>query len=264
VSARIQVAIERSIALGLFPEGRLPAERQLAATLDVSRTALRAALDLVRASGYAERSLVGRSGGVPTAGGRPLSAEQIAADASQALAEIGELVAIRTFLEPACARLAATDPDHDRVRRLIESHERLVDGPSQLAHRMTDGEFHYELTALSGTKEVVGSVLRARADLLRWRDRLPMEDTVGHSLTEHRAIIEAIQAGDPDRAEAAMRDHLESSALLYTLFLRRYIEEPVSVLAEGRAAVDRSADPARPQPPLVERPGSDSARSSTP
>lgn len=262
VSTRIQVAIERSIALGLFPEGRLPAERQLATTLEVSRTALRSALDLVRESGYAEQSLLGRSGGVPTAGGRPLSAEQITADAHQALAEIDRLLAVRSFLEPACARLAATEPGHDRVERLIESQERLTGAPSQMAHRLTDGEFHYELTLVSGTDEVVGSVLRARADLLRWRDRLPMEDTVGHSVTEHRAVIDAIRAGDPGGAEGAMRDHLESSALLFTLFLQRYAEEPISVLAEGQAAVERSVDPERELQAMVDRPEGLRSRSS--
>jgi len=261
VSGRVQVAIERSIALGLFPEGRLPAERQLASALDVSRTALRAALDLVRASGYAEQSLVGRSGGVPTATGRPLSGSQISADASQALAEIGQLLAVRRFLEPACARLAATNPDPDLVRRLADSQERLANAPTQMAHRLTDGEFHDALTQASGTDEVVGAVLRARADLLRWRDRLPMEDTVGHSVTEHRAVIDAIEAADPDRAEAAMRAHLESSEQLYTLFLRRYIDEPVTVLAEGRAAVDRSMNLDHPPEPLARGPEPRSFRS---
>ncbi len=254
VSRRLQIAIERSIALGFFPEGRLPAERQLAAALEVSRTALRAALDLVRESGYAEQSLVGRLGGVPTAPGRPLSAEQITADAHRALADIDRLLAVRHFLEPACARRAASEPHDDRVRRLIDSQERLADAPTQMAHRLTDGDFHYELTLVSGTDEVVGAVLRARADLLRWRDRLPMEDTIGHSVTEHRAVIDAIRAGDPDGAESAMRAHLESSALLYTLFLRRYIDEPVTVLAEGRAAVDRSIDPGRRPEPLTSHP----------
>lgn len=254
VSNRIQVAIERAIALGLFPEGRLPAERQLAARLAVSRTALRAALDLVRASGYAEQSLLGRSGGVPTGPGRALSAEQIAADANDALAEIGQLLTVRSFLEPACARLAAREPNHDLVQQLVESQTRLAEQPTQTTHRLTDGDFHYRLSLVSGTDEVVGAVLRARADLLRWRDRLPMEDTVAHSVTEHRAIIDAIQAGDPDDAEASMRDHLDSSAELFTLFLQRYIEEPISVLAEGRAAVDRSTDPSRQHHPMVERP----------
>jgi DNA-binding FadR family transcriptional regulator len=251
VSGRVQIAIERSIALGLFPEGRLPAERHLASALDVSRTALRAALDLVRASGYAEQSLVGRTGGVPTASGIPLSPEQVAADANQALIEIDRLAATRDFLESACARRAAADRPRELVRQLIESQERLVDAPTQVAHRLTDGEFHYTLSMASGTDEVVGAVLRARADLLRWRDRLPMEDTVGHSVTEHHSIIAAIEAGCPDEAEAAMRDHLDSSRQLFMLFLRRYVDEPISVLAEGRAAVDRSLDPATAPKPLA-------------
>lgn len=251
VSGRVQIAIERSIALGLFPEGRLPAERHLASALGVSRTALRAALDLVRASGYAEQSLVGRTGGVPTAGGTPLAPEQVAADASQALIEIDRLMTTRDFLEPACARRAATDGEPELLRRLIDSQERLVDAPTQMAHRLTDGEFHYELSMASGTDEVVGSVLRARADLLRWRDRLPMEDTVGHSVTEHRGVIEAIEARRPDEAEAAMRAHLDSSRQLFMLFLQRYLDDPMAVLAEGQAAVDRSGNPATAPKPLA-------------
>ncbi|MEM9562405.1 MAG: FCD domain-containing protein [Actinomycetota bacterium] len=246
VSTRIQVAIERSIALGLFPEGLLPSERQLAATLDVSRTALRAALDLVRESGYAERSLVGRAGGVPIGAGRPLTAGEIEQAASRALDEIGELAAVRTFLEPVCARRMASADERTRERQLaplVESQERLAAAPSPMAHRMTDGEFHYGLAVVSGSDEIIGTLLRARADLLRWRDRLPMQDTVWHSVTEHVAIIDAIRRGDADDAEAATLAHLRSSQELYTLFLQRYVDEPEIVLAEGEAAVSRPTEP---------------------
>jgi DNA-binding FadR family transcriptional regulator len=244
VSARVQVAIERSIALALFPGGRLPSERQLATTLDVSRTALRAGLDLVRASGYAEQSLVGRSGGVPTRLANSMTADEIRDIAGQALDEIGELAAVRRYLEPTFARAAALRGDDRLVERLILSQERLASGPSQMVHRLTDGEFHYALAMVCGADPIIGMVLRARADLLRWRDRLPMEDTVGHSVTEHWAIIDAIQEGDGDGAEAAMRAHLESSEILFTLFLRRYLDEPEIVLAEGEAAVQRRGEPA--------------------
>ncbi len=254
VSARIRVAIERSIALGLFPEGLLPSERQLAATLDVSRTALRAALDLVRASGYAERSLVGRAGGVPIGTGRPLTAAEIERTANQALDEIGQLAAVRAFLEPVCARRMATADEESRERflaPLIESQEQLAASPSPMAHRMTDGDFHYHLASVSGSDEIIGVLLRARADLLRWRDRLPMQDTIWHSVTEHCAIIDAIRDGDADGAEAATIDHLRSSEELYTLFLRRYVDEPEVVLAEGEAAVSHPTEPLAdgPAPP---------------
>ena len=252
LTGRIQVAIERGIALGLFPEGRLPAERQLSAALGVSRTALRAALDLVRRSGYAEQSVVGRSGGAPTRAAQPLTAEEIAGNANQALADVDRLVAIRRFLEPAFARQAAMERSSERIGRLIESQEQLAGRPSQLVHRMTDGTFHYELAATSGSDEIIGAALRARADLLRWRDRLPMEDTVGHSVTEHWAIIDAIQDGDADRAEAAMLDHLESSSALFTLFLRRYVKDPEVLLAQGQAAVARSADPSIAAHPVLD------------
>lgn len=245
LSTRIQVALERAIALGLFPEGRLPSERLLAATLDVSRTALRAALELVRDSGYAEQSLIGRAGGVPTGQARRMTATEIATRADRALAEIGDLIRVRRVLESAFARAAAIEHSPSRIARLVDTQERLARAPSQLAHRMTDGEFHFELASVTGTEELTGTVLRARADLMRWRDRFPMEDTVGHSVTEHWAIIEGIEAGEPDRAEAAMVEHLDNSEALFRLFLLRYIEDPEGLLAEGEAAIARSFGVAR-------------------
>lgn len=240
VSARIQVALERAIALGLFPGGRLPSERQLATTLDVSRTALRSALELVRNSGYAEQSLVGRSGGVPTSQANRMAPDEIAAQADVAAAEIGDLIRVRRVLEVSFARAAARERSPQRIARLIDTQHRLADAPTQLAHRMTDGEFHHELASVVESDELLGCVLRARADLMRWRDRFPMEDTVGHSVTEHWAIIDAIEAGDPDRAERAMQAHLDSSESLFRLFLHRYTEEPEALLAEGEAAIARS------------------------
>ena len=159
----------------------------------------------------------------------------------------------RRFLEPACARAAAVERSSDRIERLIQSQERLDLRWDQLAHRMTDGDFHYELALASGSDDVVASVLRARADLLRWRDCLPMEDTIGHSVTEHMAVIEAIADGDGDRAEQAMRTHIENSEGLFRLFLQRYVDDPEIVLAEGEAAVARSFDlgDASLNPPLA-------------
>ena len=79
-----------------------------------------------------------------------------------------------------------------------------------------------------------------------------MEDTVGHSVTEHWAVIDAIQDGDPDRAETAMLAHLESSSTLFTLFLRRYVKEPELILAEGQAAVARPTESAIAGHPILD------------
>lgn len=254
VSSRTQVALERAIALGLFAGPLLPSERDLSAALGVSRTALRVALRTLRESGYVDRSLVGRAGGVPTGVAvRRLPADEISAKAREALAGLDQIMELRRFLEPACARAAAIERSRSRVERLVDSQERLSRSPDQLAHRMTDGEFHYELAMASGSDEIVACVLRARADLMRWRDRLPMEDTVGHSMTEHLAIIEAVSEGDGNGAETAMREHLDNSDSLFRLFLHRYVEDPEIVLAEGEAAVARSLnrDRAAPDPTIV-------------
>jgi DNA-binding FadR family transcriptional regulator len=226
VSTRIQVALERAIALGLFPDGRLPAERLLAANLDVSRTALRSALELVRHSGYADRSLVGRHGGVPTSRVPHLTPDEVAATADRALAEVGELFRVRRFLEPALARAAAADGSPERLQRLVRGHGRLTGASTVAAHEDIGGELHYELATVAGTDEIIGCAIRARADLLRWRDRLPMEDPVEHSIIEHGAIIDAIGAAEPDRAATAMTTHLARAEDRYRRFLQHHRARP--------------------------------------
>ena len=162
---RVQAAIEQAVALGIFPHGRLPAERKLSTALGVSRSAIRAGLEAVRESGYIENSLLGRSGGAPTRVSPLLPSAEIGKRATEAQAEIRELMSTRQIVEPSCARAAANSNDQVLIDRMIESQRVLAEERSALAHRVTDSDFHLAIAFASRSKEAIGVVLRTRADL---------------------------------------------------------------------------------------------------
>jgi DNA-binding GntR family transcriptional regulator len=53
-------------------------------------------------------------------------------------------------------------------------------------------------------------IQQAKTQMDRYRQlTLPLEGRMAGVLQEHRAVVEAIEAGDPERAVASMREHLE-------------------------------------------------------
>ena len=221
---RVQAAIERAVALGIFPHGRLPAERKLSTALGVSRSAIRAGLEAVRESGYIENSLLGRSGGAPTRVSPLLPSAEISKRAIEAQAEIRELMSTRQIVEPSCARAAAKSNDQVLIDRMIESQRVLAEERSALAHRVTDSDFHLAVAFASRSKEAIGVVLRTRADLMRWRDRLPMVDRIDETLAGHEEILEAVINGDGAAAAAAMFSHLQATKDLFDSCLESYFD----------------------------------------
>jgi DNA-binding GntR family transcriptional regulator len=53
-------------------------------------------------------------------------------------------------------------------------------------------------------------ILQAKTQMDRYRQlTLPLEGRMSGVLEEHRAVVAAIEAGDPGAAVAAMREHLD-------------------------------------------------------
>lgn len=126
--------------------------------------------------------------------------------------EIHEGTFLREALELATVAKVArdlTDQQHVQLRRNIRMQELLTaDGDNQGFYE-ADEEFHGLLMGFTGfphLAEVAHSVsvqvTRARMLLL------PTEGRVAETLAEHVAIFDAVEARDPDAAQAAMRHHL--------------------------------------------------------
>jgi len=153
---------------------------------------------------------------------RGLGAEpgfRIPTEESATLQDVIAVLELRIGLETEAAALAAqrrTDAHLARMRQALDEVERGVEaGVDTVA---ADYAFHLEVARATGNEHfaglmgTLGSTIIPRARLpgpqaspSLWRDYLRR---VNH---EHENIYEAIAAGDPEAARAAMRTHLANS-----------------------------------------------------
>jgi DNA-binding FadR family transcriptional regulator len=214
--------LAQAIKLGLVTVGeRLPPERELAERLQVSRVTLREAIGALREAGYLE-SRRGRSGGtfVVRAAGVPApSTEGPAADAAALAREMGDglhdALDFRRVLEPGAAALAATRSlsASDRanlVGCLTASRDR-----DPATRRVNDSRLHLAIASASGSTSVAAAIADVQLRLDRLLAAIPvLRRNLDHSDTQHTAIVDAILAGDPQLARAAMEEHCDGTAAL--------------------------------------------------
>ena len=173
---------------GLRPGDRLPAERDLARELGVSRASVAQALVAFEILGVV--SVRHGNGAVIVS----LISDQQVADALRAHASrLPDIIEARSALEVKLAALAAMAANVDAGGRGIEGDE----------------EFHAAVTAAGYSpllarlmREVSGLILETRYESLGQPGR-PLQ-----SLAVRRLIAEAIRAGDPTAAAAAMEAHI--------------------------------------------------------
>jgi DNA-binding GntR family transcriptional regulator len=123
--------------------------------------------------------------------------------------ELARLSEVREVLEPEAARLAAeraTDVDRAELGALLAELEAgrsdLIDLDERI-HRAVYRAAHNDL--LEATLEQY-YVLALRI----WSIALDRAEELEEAVAEHRALLEAIQAGDADRAAETMRAHVQN------------------------------------------------------
>ena len=196
---------EMILAGDLKPGDRLPPEKELGEALGLSRSSLREAvkaLEIIRVLD------VRRGDGTYVTSLSPsllLDALSFVVDVHQDDSVL-ELFEVRRILEPAAAVLATprmTGADIAHLRELLAQ----VDGvPSVDELVANDIVFHRYISERSGNAYLTrmldalsSSTLRARV----WRG-LTQEGSVQRTLTEHRAIVDALEVGDTDLVAAQM------------------------------------------------------------
>jgi GntR family transcriptional repressor for pyruvate dehydrogenase complex len=127
---------------------------------------------------------------------------------------IHDLLEIRKGLEPFAAELAARRAGPEDLAAMEDALDQMqpaVDSPNVTALIQADLAFHHALCAAAANAALSEFVDALGDQLLRERGttwNLPGRPE--RSLREHRAICDAVAAGDPRRARQAVLEHLIS------------------------------------------------------
>ena len=224
VFERLRTAV---LTLELLPGERLT-ERGVEAAFGASRTPVRAALARLEGEGLVRRE--GRGWRVA-----PID-----------IAEVHALAELRAALEPAAVRLAAS-----RLRAEAESAGSVVQaeaepvgsaaialaGLSQQLDRMrpstapreessapaaleAGSRFHVELAALSGNAPMTEAIQGAMTRLARTRYlEVRTPESSERAWVEHRAVLDALLAGDAEGAAALIERHIRETDERLVAFL---------------------------------------------
>jgi GntR family transcriptional regulator, transcriptional repressor for pyruvate dehydrogenase complex len=203
--------IEDSVLNGsLKPGDQLPAERELAQRLGVSRTAVREAVKALREKGLVE-AYSGR-GTFVTDG-----TSQAARQSFDLMVKIGQqevtphLSELRLILEPGIAALAAARVKTDdlvAMREAVAVMDRSQTDPD--AYIEADLDFHLAL-AEAAANPLILSLIDSIVALLR-EERIRIFNVEGgpqRGQVHHKRILAAVEAGNCEVARGAMHAHLE-------------------------------------------------------
>ncbi|RYP82614.1 FadR family transcriptional regulator [Nocardioides guangzhouensis] len=190
---------------GLKAGDRLPPERELAVRLGVSRATLSQALVALEVVGV----VAVRHGDGTVLTDKAGSARII--DAIRAHADrLPEVIEARDALETKLAALAAqrrTDADLETIETALQQMERDIDAGG----RGVDGDelFHGAVTAAAYSPLLAQMMATIRQLIVETRiESLSQPGRPRDSLAGHRRIADAIRAGDPAGAAAAMHEHV--------------------------------------------------------
>jgi DNA-binding FadR family transcriptional regulator len=133
-----------AIAMGVFVPGqRLPSERELASSLDVSRTTVREAISRLAATGYVEVRRGRNGGAIVTSEAGPEADAMIHRTLAPGWERLDRLFDFRTLVEPLIAQTAATrrsDASVARIREALEAYRSA--GGDRAASGRADGQLH--------------------------------------------------------------------------------------------------------------------------
>jgi GntR family transcriptional repressor for pyruvate dehydrogenase complex len=229
--------IEESVLNGsLKPGDQLPAERELAQRLGVSRTAVREAVKTLREKGLVE-AYSGRGTFITN------GTSQAARQSFDLMVKIGQqegsphLAELRLILEPGIAAVAAArvkEEDLAAMREAVAVMDRSQKDPG--AYIEADLDFHLAL-AEAAANPLILSLIDSIVGLLR-EQRIKIFNVEGgpqRGQFHHKRILEAVERHDPEMARNAMRAHLEQ------------VKQDSRVSSGGKSLSPKKQTPAAPK-----------------
>jgi GntR family transcriptional repressor for pyruvate dehydrogenase complex len=206
-----------AIRLGVFARGeQLPPERELAIQLGVSRVNLREAIAALREAEMVETRR-GRGGGtVVIYTGPPRVVQASAAELRRRGPQLRDALDFRRVVEPGAAYLEATkNLAADQRAWLVSSEAEVRKASEGAAHRIADSRLHLAVATVSGSPMLIEAVTRAQSALHDLLTGIPvLRRNIEHSHDQHRAIVDAVLAGDALTAREVMEEHCDATSAL--------------------------------------------------
>ena len=189
--------LENDIITGVYPLGEILTELKLVEQLGVSRTPIREAL-------------------------RRLEQERLIQDSGKGsvvlgitLEDLEDIMNIRQHVEGLAAYYAAknaTEEGKNRLRHINELQDFYFEKRDIDNLQRMDDEFHDALYEMSSRTVLHDTLLPLHRKTMRYRKAAMKNEKRQHdSVMEHKEIIEAINAGDGERAQELMSAHIKNA-----------------------------------------------------
>lgn len=223
---QIAEQLRQLMSSGEFAVGsRLPAERDLAAQLGVSRPSVREALIALEVEGMIE---VRTGSGIYVQSTTPKH-NPAGTRVSDATAEWGplEVMSARILVEAEVAALAAQNAQKKDLQAIRNGLKKMRQEVTQdQVPRQGDQAFHEGIAQACGNSVLLDTVERfwqARNGPLfeRLGDYFENPASWQSAIAEHQSVLDAIEAGDSSGARKAMQKHLKQAHKRYSASWRR-------------------------------------------
>jgi len=197
--------LREAIMWGLFPQGKVLRQGELASELGVSHTPVREAIRQLEAEGFVE--IIPNRGAIVTG---------LTQDDAR------EIFSIRILLESEALRLAIPNLDDKTLRRCEFVNIEISDEMDLHKWCGLNWEFHKCLYQASNSPRLLQMIQNLYSNVDRYlRLYLEVEDYRNTGSKEHSLILKALKAGNDEEALGALKRHLESSRDLLEEFVSK-------------------------------------------
>lgn len=235
LTALATAALRDMILTGELRPGDRVVENQLTQELGVSRPPLREAMRVLEQEGLIVQ--VPRRGAVVT----PLTGQ-----------DVYEILTLREDLERMAVRLGVPVRDGERLARLhraLEELERAVEVGENSAVTEANYRFHLAFVGLAGHRRLEDTYRSLSLQMLLCmsmnRRALADRESLGDNAARHRALVDLVETGDPERVLAGLDAHGHRSFL--PDLDSRFLDSTDAMTWIGNATRStESADPKRP------------------
>jgi DNA-binding FadR family transcriptional regulator len=197
-----------AIRIGLLPPGsRLPAERDLAEQLGISRSTLRQALTTLVQSGHLVSSR-GRRGGTFVAERPPLAEANGTPLGEDAWAVLDYRVAVETGATILAVERAEGE-DLDRLGKLVRQ---MADAAQFEDYRRADIRFHIGIAEAARSPRLVRALTEVQGQMSDLIALIPHpEQVLTHSNAQHERLVTLLRRGEAGASARLMREHIRGT-----------------------------------------------------